>query len=251
LSAAPEVPGTAAAVTLVTGGTRGIGRAVVEALVGEGRQAAFTWKSDEAAARELERGSGGLARAWRLDLGEAARPEELVREIESSQGEIRGLVNNAGIARDRLLALTSDEDWDAVVNVNLGGTFRMCRAVLRGMMARRSGSIVNVSSLSALHGVAGQAEYAASKSAVLALTRSLARETGKRGIRVNAVVPGFVATEMTAGLPPEVIASLRSSECLRSGTSPRDVADAVLFLLSDRSGAVTGQSIVVDAGTSA
>lgn len=236
---------------LVTGGTRGIGRAVVEALLAEGRTVAFTWNGSEEAAREIESASEGRARAFRLDLGDRARPDDLVGEIETALGPVEGLVNNAGLRRESLLAMTPDEDWDAVLDVNLGGLFRCCRAVLRGMMVRRRGSIVNVSSLSALHGVAGQAAYAASKAGILGLTRSLAREVGKRGVRVNAVVPGFVPTDLTAGLPEPAVRMLRAGECLPAGVTAADVAASVLFLLSDRAAAITGQTLVVDAGASA
>jgi 3-oxoacyl-[acyl-carrier protein] reductase len=172
-------------------------------------------------------------------------------EVEEALGPVEGLVNNAGLRRESLLAMTSDEDWNAVLETNLGGLFRCCRAVLRGMMVRRRGGIVNVSSLSALHGVAGQGAYAASKAGILGLTRSLAREAGKRGVRVNAVVPGFVPTDLTAGLPEAAVANLRAGECLPRGVMPADVAQAVLFLLSDRAAAITGQTLVVDAGASA
>lgn len=239
---------------LVTGGSRGIGRAVVEALVAEAlpeRKVAFTFRGGEEAARALEEATGGAARAFSLDLADRDRPEELVAEIEAALGPIEGLVNNAGIRRESLLAMTSDEDWDAVVDTNLGGVFRCCRAVLRGMVVRRRGAIVNVASLSALHGVAGQAAYAGSKAGILGLTRSLAREVGKRGIRVNAVVPGFVPTEMTADLPQPAIDALRAGECLPGGVSAAAVAQAVLFLLSQRAAAITGQALVVDAGASA
>jgi 3-oxoacyl-[acyl-carrier protein] reductase len=236
---------------LVTGGTRGIGRAIVEALVAEGRTVAFTFSSSEALARQVEEPLEGRARAYPLDLRDRARPDDLVAEVEEGQGPVEGLVNNAGIRRESLLALTSDDDWDAVLDTNLGGLFRCCRAVLRGMMVRRRGAIVNVASLSALHGVAGQAAYAASKAGILGLTRSLAREVGKRGVRVNAVVPGFVATDLTAGVPEAAIANLRAGECLPGGTGPGAVADAVLFLLSERAAAMTGQTLVVDAGASA
>jgi len=235
---------------LVTGGSRGLGRAAVEALAAEPDTAvAFTWNTDEEAAREVAAATG--ARAFRLDLRDRARPDDLVVEIEETLGPVSGLVNNAGLRRESLLAMTSDEDWEAVLDVNLGGLFRCCRAVLRGMMVRRRGAIVNVSSLSALHGVAGQGAYAASKAGILGLTRSLAREAGRRGVRVNAVVPGFVATDLTAGLPAEKIAYLRASECLARGVEAADVAQAVLFLLSDRAAAITGQTLVVDAGASA
>lgn len=235
---------------LVTGGSRGLGRAVVELLAAEtGCQIAFTWSSQEAAAREVAEATG--ARAFHLDLLDRGRPDDLVAEVEEALGPLAGLVNNAGLRRESLLALTSDQDWDAVLEANLGGLFRCCRAVLRGMMVRRRGSIVNVSSLSALHGVAGQGAYAASKAGVLGLTRSLAREAGKRSVRVNAVVPGYVATDLTAGLPEAAVSSLRAGECLARGVQPVDVAQAVLFLLSDRAAAITGQSLVVDAGASA
>jgi len=235
---------------LVTGGSRGIGKAVVEALVPEAT-VAFTWSSSEAEARAVEEASQGRARAFHLDLCDRARPDDLVSEVEEALGPVEGLVNNAGIRRESLLALTSDEDWDAVIDVNLGGLFRCCRAVLRGMMVRRRGSIVNVSSLSALHGVAGQAAYAASKAGILGLTRSLSREVGKRGVRVNAVVPGFVPTDLTAGLPDAAVQMLRAGECLPGGVSAQGVAGAVVFLLSDGASAITGQTLVVDAGASA
>jgi len=235
---------------LVTGGSRGLGRAVVEALAAEPEaRVAFTWNSDESAARTVEEATG--AQAFRLDLRDRDRPDDLVTEVEAALGPVDGLVNNAGLRREALLAMTSDEDWDTVLDANLGGLFRCCRAVLRGMMVRRRGAIVNVSSLSALHGVAGQGAYAASKAGILGLTRSLAREAGKRGVRVNAVVPGFVATDLTAGLPEAAVTFLRAGECLPKGVQPGDVAQAVLFLLSDRARAITGHALVVDAGASA
>jgi 3-oxoacyl-[acyl-carrier protein] reductase len=242
--------------TLVPGGSRGIGRAVVEALVaaapaGDQPVVAFTWRTGEAEARRVESASAGRARAFQLDLRDRARPDDLVAEVEAALGPLDGLVNNAGERREALLALMSDEDWDAVLDANLGGAFRCCRAVLRGMLVRRRGAVVNVASLSALHGVAGQAAYAASKAGMLGLTRALAREVGKRQVRVNAVVPGFVATDLTAGVPAAAVAALRAGESLPGGTSAGAVAAAVLFLLSDRAAGITGQTLVVDAGASA
>ncbi|HEX3130293.1 MAG TPA: SDR family oxidoreductase [Thermoanaerobaculia bacterium] len=237
---------------LITGGNRGIGRAIVEALVQAAVDpVAFTYSSSEDTARAVEEASAGRARAFRLDLSDRGRPDDLIAEIEEALGPVEGLVNNAGVRRESLLAMMPDEDWDAVLEVNLGGAFRCCRAVLRGMMVRRRGSIVNVSSLSALHGVAGQAAYAASKAGLLGMTRALAREVGKRGVRVNAVVPGFVPTDLTAGLPDAAVQVLRAGECLPGGVGAGNVADAVLFLLSDRAAAITGQTLVVDAGASA
>jgi 3-oxoacyl-[acyl-carrier protein] reductase len=244
------------ATLLITGGSRGIGRAIVETAAAmpegpEGWKVAFTWRTSEAAARQVEEACAGRASAFYLDLADRDRPDALVAEVEEALGPIDGLVNNAGERREALLALMSDGDWDAVIDTNLGGQFRCCRSVLRGMMVRRRGAIVNVASLSALHGVAGQAAYAASKAGILGLTRALAREVGKRHVRVNAVVPGYVATDMTAGVPAAALANLRAGECLPGGTTATGVAEAVLFLLSERAASITGQALVVDAGASA
>jgi 3-oxoacyl-[acyl-carrier protein] reductase len=235
---------------LVTGGSRGIGRAVVEALAKDGWTVGFTWRSDEAAARTVEQAVPG-SRAYHFDARDRARAAALVAEVEAAQGALGALVNNAGTQRDGLLALLSDEQWDELLDVNLGAVFRCCRAVLPGMISRRSGAIVSVASLSAIRGRAGQAAYAASKAGVVGLTRALSREVGRRGVRVNAVLPGFVATDMTHALPPELVGELRSMESLKAGTSARAVADAVAFLVSERALSVTGQALVVDSGASA
>jgi 3-oxoacyl-[acyl-carrier protein] reductase len=147
--------------------------------------------------------------------------------------------------------MTTDESWDEVIDVNLGGAFRLTREVVRSMVTRRRGAIVNIASLSAVHGVPGHASYAASKAGLIAATRCLAREMGRRKIRANIVMPGFVETDMTSDLPEAVVNGLRSSEVLPGGTSPKSVADAVVFLLSDRASAITGQTVIVDAGTTA
>ena len=238
-------------VVLVTGGSRGIGRAVVRALVAERIRVAFTYLEAEGAAREIADESAGQARGLRFDLRDRSRPAELVREIEEALGPIDGLVNNAAIRRDGLLASTSDDDWDDVVDANLGGAFRCCRAVLPGMISRRSGSIVNVASLTAIRSVAGQGAYAASKAGLIGMTKSLSREVGRRSVRVNAVVPGLVMTEMVADLPQERLQALRAIEALPSGTRPEDAAALIVFLLSDRARAITGQAIAVDAGSTA
>lgn len=239
------------ATVLVTGGTGGIGRAVVERLATSGTSVAFTYRSDEDGARALERALGESVRAYALDLRDGDAPNDVVERVENELGPISGLVNNAGVLGRGLLAMTPDAQWRDILDTNFGGAFRCCRAVLPGMVHRRGGSIVNVASLGALHGVAGQAAYTASKAAVLGMTRSLAREVGKRGIRANVVAPGFVATAMTADLAEADVARLRAPECIPAGVSAASVAATIEFLLSDGAASVTGQCIVVDAGASA
>jgi len=242
--------GATARVALVTGGSRGIGRAIVGALIEVGWLVAFTYRENLAAAQDVEAAHPERARAFRLDLADRAMPDVVVRDVAASMGPVAALVNNAGVRRDALLAMTSDADWDAVVETNASGAFRCCRAVLPGMISRRQGVIVNVASLSALSGVAGQAAYSASKAAIIGLTRSLARELGKRQIRANAVVPGFVLTDMTTDISPAALQTLRAKECLPAGVTTADVANLVACLLSDRAAAITGQVIAVDAGSS-
>ncbi len=236
---------------LVTGGVRGIGRAIVETLAADGWHVAFTWKTDEAAARAAAEAIGRGARAYPLDLRDRTRPASLVAEVERDLGPLHGLVNNAGLRRESIVGMTSDAEWDDVIDVNLNGPFRCCRAVLPGMVHRRKGSIVIVSSRSAVAGVPGQGAYSAAKAGLLGLTHALAREVGRKGVRVNAVLPGLVATDLTAEIPEKALAFLRAGECLPGGTRAVDVANTVAFLLSDRSSAMTGQVLAVDAGISA
>jgi 3-oxoacyl-[acyl-carrier protein] reductase len=236
---------------LVTGASGGLGRTIVERLVQSGARVAFTYRTGETAARELAAQAPERMRCHALDLRQAGAAEDLVARVEQELGPLDGLVNNAGIRRDALLGLMRDEDWNEVLDVNLAGAFRCCRAVLPGMIRRRGGSIVNVSSLSAIHGVAGQAAYAAAKAGLLGMTRSLAREVGRRNVRVNAVAPGLLATGLTSDLPAERIRALRAHECLPAGVDAGCVAETVAFLLSPGSASITGQCLVVDAGASA
>jgi len=235
-------------VALVTGGSRGIGRAIVRALAGEGWTVAFTWREREDEARRLAGELGDAVHPFRFELLDRARPGGLVVEVEEQVGPIAGLVNNAGVRRDALLAALPDGAWDEMLDANLGGVFRCCRAAIPLMLRRRAGSIVNVSSLTAVHGLAGQTAYGAAKAGILGLTRCLAREVGSRGIRVNAVIPGFVPTDMVADVAPEKVKALRAAEVLPGGVTAATVADAVAFLLSDRAASITGQSLVIDAG---
>jgi len=235
-------------VALVTGGSRGIGRAVTFSLAEQGWTVAFTWREREEEARRVAEELGDRARPFRFDLRDRARAGDLVREVEEQVGPIAGLVNNAGVRRDGLLATLPDDAWDDLIDANLGGVFRCCRAAVPRMLHRRQGSIVNVSSMTAVHGLGGQAAYGAAKAGILGLTRSLAREVGSRGVRVNAVIPGFVPTEMVADIPPDRVKALRSAEALPAGVTTTGVAGAIAFLLSDASASITGQTLVVDAG---
>ena len=221
---------------------------MVERLTAEGRNVAFSFRSDEATANELEASTG--ARAFQMDITDRDRIDDVVDRIENEIGPLEGLVNNAGIAHSGLLAMTSDEDWAQMLDVNLGGAFRCTRAVLPRMMSRRKGSVLMIASLAAIRGRAGQAVYAATKAGILGMTRALAREVGKRSVRVNALLPGFVATPMTGEMSEKTVQDLRSSECLPGGVQAADVAAAAGFLLSDEARAITGQGIVIDAGAS-
>jgi 3-oxoacyl-[acyl-carrier protein] reductase len=238
-------------VALVTGGSRGIGSALVRRLAADGWTVAFTWREREDEARRLASELDGAARPFRFDLRDRGRAETLVGDVEQQVGPIDGLVNNAGTRRDGLLAALPDDAWDDVLDANLGGAFRLCRAALVRMLPRRRGAIVNVSSLTAIHGLAGQTAYGAAKAGLLGLTRSLAREVGSRGIRVNAVIPGFVPTGMVADIPPERVKALRSAEALPAGVTADSVAGAIVFLLSESSASITGHALVVDAGMTA
>jgi 3-oxoacyl-[acyl-carrier protein] reductase len=234
---------------LVTGGSGGLGRAVVEVLRRDGVRVEFTYNVNADGARALAEATG--ARAWRLELRDLEGFANLLAAIEGDGGTIDGLVNGAGVRGEVLLAMTSDADWERLLDINLGGVFRACRAIIPGMVTNRRGAIVNIVSLGALHGVAGQAAYAAAKAGIVGMTRALAREVGRRGVRVNAVAPGYVPTGMTGGLPDAVVETLRRGECLSQGVTPRSVAETVTFLLSDRAESITGQCLVVDAGITA
>jgi 3-oxoacyl-[acyl-carrier protein] reductase len=232
---------------LVTGSTRGIGREIADTLAKCGARVAVVGR-DLAKARETAAAVGNGAEGFACDVSDTAAVAKLVADVEAAFGSIDILVNNAGITRDNLVMRLKDDDWDAVINANLRGAFAAIRAVSRGMMKRRSGRIINVSSIVGIIGNKGQANYAASKAGLIALTKSVAKELGSRNILVNAVAPGFIDTEMTAAMTPEAREALGKQIALERLGAPRDVAAMVAFLASDLSSYVTGQVLVVDGG---
>jgi 3-oxoacyl-[acyl-carrier protein] reductase len=237
-------------VAIVTGASQGIGEAIARDLAGEGATVVLAdvqLEKLEAVVRSIAE-SGGRAESHAVDVADLAAVERTVAAVAAAHQRIDHLVNNAGITRDGLLMRMKEEDWDAVLRVNLKGTFNFSKAVLRTMIAARYGRIVNIASVAGLMGNAGQTNYAASKAGVIALARSLAREVGARGITVNAVAPGFIATAMTDRLPDEVKASYLEIIPLKKFGLPKDVSSAVKFLLSDDASYITGQVVSVNGG---
>jgi 3-oxoacyl-[acyl-carrier protein] reductase len=227
---------------LVTGASRGIGRAIAAELARAGASVVIGYRSgkDEAEALATEIG----ARAIQADVSDAGDARRLVEEA----GDLDILVNNAGLTRDGLLARMPDEDWRTVIETNLSSVFYTCRAVCRPMMKKRSGAIVNVSSIVGVHGNWGQTNYAASKAGIIGFTKSLARELGSRNVRANVVAPGYVKTQLTDVLPEEATAAMLQNTPLGRLGDPEDVAGAVRFLCSDEASYITGDVILVDGG---
>ena len=232
---------------LVTGSTRGIGRAIAEALSGSGARVAVVGR-DVSRAEESAAAIGNNAKGFAADVSDTTAVAKLVSDVEAAFGSIDILVNNAGITRDNLVMRLKDEDWDAVIDANLRGAFAAIRAVSRGMMKRRSGRIVNIASIVGIIGNKGQANYAASKGGLIALTKSVAKELASRNILVNAVAPGFIETEMTAAMTPEARVALGQQIPLERLGTVADVASAVTFLVSEHASYITGQVFVVDGG---
>lgn len=238
-------------VAIVTGASRGIGREIALLFAKEGAELCITARTESALndlAQEIKKISGHEPLVCALDVSDGAKVEEMLDKILDKYKRVDILVNNAGITKDGLFLRMSDEDWDDVLNVNLKGTFLCMRAASKTMMRQRSGKIINMASVIGLIGNAGQANYAASKAGIIALTKSVAKELGSRNVLVNAIAPGFIETEMTNVLGDDVKkAILKSIPAGRFG-SPADVAKTALYLASDESNFVTGQVITVDGG---
>jgi 3-oxoacyl-[acyl-carrier protein] reductase len=238
-------------VAIITGASRGIGRSIAIELAKLGAKVVINYAGNEAAAEEVKNiivAAGGQGIVVKADVGDVEAVDAMVKETINTFGKIDILVNNAGITRDNLLMRMKEEDWDAVMNINLKGVFVCTKAVSRIMMKQKAGKIINMTSVVGLMGNAGQANYAAAKAGVIGFTKSMAKELASRGITVNAIAPGFISTDMTAVLSDQVKTEL--TEKIPAGRlgSPEDVAAAVTFLASDSANYITGQTLNVDGG---
>jgi 3-oxoacyl-[acyl-carrier protein] reductase len=234
---------------VVTGGSRGIGRAVVARFCAEGAKVFFTYNKNDEAASVTATECGATAIKCSQTDGDAV--SATVASIISQTGAIDVLVNNAGVTSDQFLMMMSVEQWDKVINTNLNGAFRWAKEICRPMLNAQKGSIINIASVSGLTGIAGQTNYAASKGGLLAFTRALAAELGPKGIRVNAVVPGFIDTDMTAIIPRQIKRQNLDRILMKRFGASEEVASAVVFLASGDASYITGQTIVVDGGLTA
>tara|TARA_Y100000813_G_scaffold177530_1_gene144089 strand:- start:389 stop:1135 length:747 start_codon:yes stop_codon:yes gene_type:complete len=238
-------------VAIVTGASRGIGKAIAQQFIAQGAKVAFTYRSSAEAAAALEQelsAGGGTVKGFQSDAASMTDAERLVGEVVEVFGTVDIVINNAGITDDTLLMRMTEEQWDRVISVNLKSCFNLTKAVMRTMLKARSGSIVNISSVVGVQGNAGQANYAASKAGILGFTKSVALELGSRNIRCNAIAPGFIETEMTAKLDADTVQGWRDAIPLKRGGTPEDVANLCVFLASDMSAYITGQTLNVDGG---
>ena len=240
-----------APVALVSGGSRGIGRAVVLRLAADGHDVSFCYQSNEEAARQLEKEVGELGRrvlAVRVDVTDAASVKEWVASTENQLGPIDVAVCSAGVTRDNPLLLMSDEDWHAVLDTNLDGVYHVCRSVIFEMMKRKSGSIINISSIAGVYGNKTQSNYSASKAGIIGFSKALAKEVGRYNIRANVVAPGYIETDMTAELAEKVKKDAAKQIPLRRFGQAEEVADLVAYLASERAGYITGSVFQIDGG---
>jgi 3-oxoacyl-[acyl-carrier protein] reductase len=238
-------------VAIVTGASRGIGRAVAIALAKVGAKVVINYAGNAEAAEEVRKtiiSGGGQAITFQANVADNNAVDALVKAAIDTYGKIDILVNNAGITKDALLMRMKDEDWDAVINTNLKGIFYCTKAVSKVMMKQRSGKIINMTSVVGIMGNAGQANYAAAKAGVIGFTKSMAKELASRGINVNAIAPGFIATDMTNALSDQVKSDLAAKVPLNRLGTPEDVAAAVVFLATDSAKYITGQTLNVDGG---
>lgn len=236
---------------LVTGASKGIGRAIATRFAQEGANVAFTYLSSVEKGEALEKELSALgikAKGYRSDASQFVAAEELINQVIADFGSVDALVNNAGVTRDGLLMRMSEEQWDIVININLKSVFNLTKAAVKQLMKQKYGSIINITSVVGIRGNAGQANYAASKSGIIGFTKSVALELGSRNIRSNAIAPGFIETEMTGELDTKVVEEWKSSIPLKRAGSVDDVANAAVFLASDLSAYITGQVIQVDGG---
>lgn len=236
---------------IITGASRGIGRGIAEVFAKQGANVAFTYSASAEAAKVLEdelTALGIKAKGYQSNAGDFNEAQKLIDDVVAEFGTIDILINNAGITKDNLLMRITEEDFDKVIEVNLKSVFNMTKAVQKIMLKQRKGSIINMSSVVGVKGNAGQTNYAASKAGVIGFTKSVALELGSRNIRCNAVAPGFIETEMTAKLNQDVVKGWRENIPLKRGGTPEDVANVCVFLASDMSAYVTGQTLNVDGG---
>jgi 3-oxoacyl-[acyl-carrier protein] reductase len=236
---------------LVTGASKGIGKAIAIKFAEQGANVAFTYLSsvEQAKGVEADLASKGIkAKGYRSDASDFSQADKLINDVISDFGSLDILVNNAGITMDNLLLRMNEEAWDRVMNVNLKSCFNTVKAVTKPMMKQKSGSIINMTSIVGIKGNAGQSNYAASKAGIIGFTKSVALEIGSRGIRCNAIAPGFIETEMTEKLDEKTIQLWRDAIPLKRGGKPEDVAEACVFLASDMSAYITGQVLQVDGG---
>lgn len=238
-------------IAVVTGASRGIGRQIAVAMAKEGAYVIVNYNGSAAKAEEVVKeieAAGGQAEAVQCNVSDYGAAEEFLKNVIAKHKRIDILVNNAGITRDNLLMKMSEEEFDAVIDTNLKGAFNCIKHVSRQMLKQKSGRIINISSVSGVMGNAGQANYCASKAGMIGLTKSVARELGSRGITVNAIAPGFIDTEMTAVLPDDVKKAMGDQIPLKKFGTTQDIADAAVFLASDRAKYITGQVLCVDGG---